>query len=856
MSGIPPSSPDVPSPAEREQLRAVLRLLPVGVFLTDASGLLLEANPAARALWGGEPPKVEGIPDYEHFEGYWPDSGRRLEAHEWGMSRALRHGQTVLNQELDIVAFDGARRTILNSAAPLYDADGTLLGAVSVNVDITERKVAERAEAFLSEASSLLAGSLEWETTLQAVARLATRAWADFCLVDMLGEDGALHRLAVASRDPAHQGLLERLRAFPPRLDADTPLSHALAEGRPRLQENVNDAWKDALARSPEHRHLMDELGARSVLLLPLVAAGGRRFGVISLHSRSPARRYSGRDMAYAEEFARRAALALENARLYREAQRALRERDRTLALLESLLSASPVGMAFLDRELRYVHINPVLAALNGVPVEAHLGHTVHEVLGERAASAEVALRRVLETGEPVSGLFKVDTGESEPRHFEGSYFPVDLGGERLGVGGTVSEVTEQKREEARLRFLAEATSRLSGSLDWRTTLGTVAQLLVERLSDFCIVDVLTPDGERLERVEARAREAAVQELLRQSMRFPPPPGVRTPLRRVLETGRAELIAEVDPAALDALAVSPEHRRLLEALGLRSMMVVPLVARGRTLGVVSVVSRQQGRRYTPRDLTFLEDVASRAALAVDNAWLYREAEGAVAARDEFVAIATHELRTPLSALQLQLTSLQRALDRGQPLPPERLHQGLSSAKRQADRLGHLVSHLFDVARISAGRLELEREEVDLTALAHRLLGRMEEVLVAAGCEPVVHAGGPVVARVDKLRVEQVLMNLLSNAMKYAPGQPVELSVEQEDGHAIIAVRDWGPGIPREAQGRVFERFERASGAHAQASLGLGLYISRQIARAHGGELSVEEPPSGPGARFVLRLPPG
>jgi PAS domain S-box-containing protein len=855
MSGIPPSSPDAPAPAEREQLRAVLRLLPVGVFLTDVSGRLLEANPAALAIWGMVPPQVAGISEYRLFEGYWPDSGRRLEPSEWGVARALEHRELVLNQELDIVAFDGARRTILTSAAPLYDAHGTLMGAVSVNVDITERKVSERAEAFLSEASSLLAGSLEWETTLRAVARLATREWADFCLVDMLGEDGALHRLAVAARDPAQQELLERLRAFAPRLDADTPLTRALAQGRPLLQENVDDAWKDALARSPEHRRLMDEMGARSVLVLPLTAAG-RRFGIISLHSRSPARRYSGRDMAYAEEFARRAALALENARLYREAQRALRERDRTLALLGAFLSAAPVGMAFLDRELRYVHINPVLAATNGVPVEAHLGHTVREVLRARAEPAESLVRKVLETGEPVVEWPLEDPRGPEPRHFIASYYPVDSGGERLGVGATVTEVTEQKREEGRLRFLAEATARLSGSLDWRTTLGTVAQLLVERLSDFCVVDVLIPDGEKLERVEARAREASVQELLRQSMRFPPPPGARTPLRRVLETGRAELIAEVDPAMLDALAVSPEHRRLLEALGLRSLMVVPLVARGRTLGVVSVVSRQQGRRYTPRDLAFLEDVASRAALAVDNAWLYRQAEGAVAARDEFVAIATHELRTPLSALQLQLASLQRALDRGQPLPPERLHQGLASARRQADRLNHLISHLFDVARISAGRLELEREEVDLTALAHRLLGRMEDVLVTAGCEPVVHAGGPVVARVDKLRVEQVLMNLLSNAMKYAPGQPVELSVEQEDGHAVIAVRDWGPGIPRDAQGRVFERFERASGTHAQASLGLGLYISRQIARAHGGELSVEEPPSGPGARFVLRLPLG
>ncbi|MFP2931810.1 sensor histidine kinase [Pyxidicoccus sp. 3LG] len=160
-----------------------------------------------------------------------------------------------------------------------------------------------------------------------------------------------------------------------------------------------------------------------------------------------------------------------------------------------------------------------------------------------------------------------------------------------------------------------------------------------------------------------------------------------------------------------------------------------------------------------------------------------------------------------------------------------------------------------MARISTGRLALEREDVDLAALAHRLVSRMEDSLAAAGCAAVVHADVPVVAHVDKLRVEQVMMNLLSNAMKYAPGQPVELTVEVVDDTVLIAVRDWGPGIPGEAQARVFERFERASGEHTRASLGLGLYISRQIARAHGGELSVETPSEGPGARFVLRLPP-
>jgi signal transduction histidine kinase len=166
-----------------------------------------------------------------------------------------------------------------------------------------------------------------------------------------------------------------------------------------------------------------------------------------------------------------------------------------------------------------------------------------------------------------------------------------------------------------------------------------------------------------------------------------------------------------------------------------------------------------------------------------------------------------------------------------------------------------LSRLLDVSRISTGRLELEREPVDLSELVRQLVERFEEQLAKAGGMAVVMADRPVVARVDRLRVEQVLTNLLSNAMKYAPGHPVELSVTREGRDALVTVRDYGPGISPEARARVFERFQRASLTHGRESLGLGLYVSRQLARAHGGELSVEAPP-GPGSRFLLRLPLG
>lgn len=692
-----------------------------------------------------------------------------------------------------------------------------------------------RARAFLSEASRLLAESLDWERTLTSVVQLAVREWADVALLDLLAADGGMVPGAHAAREPAWQQRLERERPCPPARDSRMD-GGALSVAGPAPE------WLAAYAGLLD-AEASPGLASRSLRVLPL-RKEARPLGLLTLvftGGTVPA-------MEVAEDFAHRAALALANALQYREAQA-------RLADLQAFVDASPVGMSLFDRDLRCLRTNPVQAAFNRLPQTAHVGRTPSELLGPRAAPVEAVMREVMHTGAPVVDQLLTDVHAGERRHFRITYFPVRDGEAPVGVGTTVSEVTAQKVEEERLRFLAEATSRLSHSLDWRTTLRTAAQLLVGgKLADYCTVDVLADDGQGLERVEALASDAATQQLMKEALRYPPPPGSRSPIRRVLETGRPVLAAQVDPAWLDALSLSPEHRRLMEALGGQSVMFVPLVARGRTLGVLSVVSQDPDRRYQDRDLDFLEDLASRTALAVDNAWLYREASRAVAARDEFVAIATHELRTPLSALQLQLASLWRALDKDVPGPPERQKLGLASAQRQAERLSHLVTHLFEVARISTGRLTLDREDVDLSALVHRLVTRMEDALVAAGCAPVLHASAPVFAHVDPLRLEQVLMNLLSNAMKYAPGQPVELSVDADGGAAVIAVRDWGPGIPTGADARIFERFERATGEHARASLGLGLYISRQIARAHGGELTVEAPPLGPGARFVLRLP--
>ncbi|XXF77696.1 PAS domain-containing protein [Myxococcaceae bacterium GXIMD 01537] len=855
MSESPTSPSEDETPrVEREWLRAVLRLLPVGVFIADAHGRLMETNATAETIWGASRPLLESPEDYGAYEGYWAGTRRRLEASDWAMAYALRTGQPLHNQEVDIVAFDGARRTILNSATPLHAPDGTLAGAVAVNVDITERKAIERASAWLSEVSGVLAESLDWERTLRAVARLATPGLCDACAVEVLEADGLLHRRALAASDASLLSLLEEALPATSTVDEGSPAARALQEGRPLLLERPDRAWRSARARSPGRSRALEALGPRSALILPLTV-GPRRLGLLRLLVYDLRSRSADSVRMLAEEFARRAALALENARLYREQQEALAALAGSRSLMESFIDSAPLGMAYLDRELRYVRVNPVLARLNGAPPEAHLGRTVREVLGPWADDSERQLRSVLETGEPVldhilkmSASAGVDAGQ-----YLVSYFPVREGWAVTGVGGVVADITEQKRVEENLRFLAEATTRMSDSLELRPTMENIASVLVGRVADYCLVDVLAEDGAHLVRMAAEAIDPDTRRSIQQTLRFSAPPDSESPIRRVLRLRRSELVADVNEAWLEQAIAAPEHRRVLQKLGSRSMMMVPLLARGQALGVITVVSQNPARRYTAKDLAFLEDLAWRAALAADNARLFERAEQAVAARDEFVAIATHELRTPLSALHLRLGALMRNLERGAPPDEKQLRRALEMSLRQTTRLEGLLTHLFDVSRISADRLELEREEVDLTRLVRNLVVRLEDALAQANTPAVVHAEAPVVASVDRLRVEQVVSNLLSNAMKYAPGQPIELTVAREGGDAFITVKDAGPGIAPDMQARIFERYQRASGEHVRGSLGLGLYISRQIARAHGGDLTVESTP-GKGARFVLRLP--
>ncbi len=287
-------------------------------------------------------------------------------------------------------------------------------------------------------------------------------------------------------------------------------------------------------------------------------------------------------------------------------------------------------------------------------------------------------------------------------------------------------------------------------------------------------------------------------------------------------------------------------------------MVVPLLARGRVIGAITLIASESGRTFDQDDLALAEDLARRAAAAVDNARLFGQAQAAVRARDQFLSIAAHELRTPVAGLKGYAQMLLRAQARGG-LTPERLAQALRTVNTASDRLATLTDDLLDVSRIRLGQLPLRPVPLDLAALVRDVGGRFADGLGPAHRLVSDVPAGPITTTVDASRIEQVLTNLLDNARKYAPeGGEICLGLRGgADDHGVeLFVQDSGIGLPPGTAEVIFEPFGRAANAAARnlPGLGLGLYICRDIVERHGGRIWAESAGDGQGTIVRIWLP--
>jgi PAS domain S-box-containing protein len=697
------------------------------------------------------------------------------------------------------------------------------------------RRLAEEAQAhravlsaLRADVSTALGCGRALEDVLQRCAQaLVDRLGAAFARIWLLGPEDVLVLQASA-------GLYTRLDGS----HARVPVGHQKVGriARDKQPHLSNDVLGDAQVVDREWAR---REGMRAFAGYPLLVEG-RLVGVIAMFSR---REVASDTLEALATIADTIALGVERKRIEAE----LRVGN---ARFRRIFESNLLGIVFTNYEGAVLDANEAFLSL--------VGYTREELADGRIRWDTLTPPEWTEANAKAVQQLRtqgvVHPFEKEYLHRQGHRVPVLVGSTRVEEQERnitfVLDLTERKRAEANLRFLAEASAALSSTLDLRTVLQQVADSVVPGLADWCGVDLLTEQGQ-VQRLAVAHRDPRKVDLAFESARrWPMDVKSHGGIAQVLRTGEPLLLKEVSEGLLAAMARSPEHLAMLQLLGLRSAVCVPLTARGRVLGAVTLSYSESDRRYGEADVVLVMELARRAALAVDNARLYLEARDAVRLRDEFLSVASHELKTPLTSLRLQLALIQRNLgedSRG------RVGGRVSTVERQVDRLKSLVESLLDVSRIRTGGLTLELGEVDLAEVVREVAAQFEDTCAQTGSRLELEGSGPLVGWWDRSRLEQVVVNLFSNALKYGAGRPIHVRWESTPERARLVVRDEGIGIAPEALERIFLRFERAVSERHYGGLGLGLYISRQVVEALGGNIRAESTP-GQGATFTVELP--
>ena len=531
---------------------------------------------------------------------------------------------------------------------------------------------------------------------------------------------------------------------------------------------------------------------------------------------------------------------------------------------IEAIFEVLPVGIGIGDATCRDIRVNRAFAEQLGIDAGQNASLSAPEDVrphfrvfqdGRELTADELPMQIAARTGVEIRD-FEVDIVHADGRcvrlvEYAAPIF--DDSGSVRGVVGAFVDMTERHRVEEEQRFLAEASRVLSSTLDYEATLSALAHLAVPVFGDYCAIDVQKQDGS-FGRVEFVVNDPGRMEIGEALKRYPPRLTVDSPAAHAIRTGEPVLATEVQPDVLERSAQDSVHLDLLRRLGVTSYMMVPLRARGRTLGLLTTGSLS-GRAYAERDLALASDVAARAGLALDNALLYRDAQEANRLKEDFLATLSHELRTPLNAL-LGWTHLLK----GTSLDEASRRRALESIERNAHAQTVLINDLLDVSRVISGKLRLEEVRVNLESVIGGAVDAIGPAVRARGIDLSV-ALGPITVDImgDPDRLQQVVWNLLSNAVKFTPsGGRIAVAIEQLAGAVQIVVSDTGAGIDPMFLPFVFERFRQgdSSTTRNHSGLGLGLSIVRHLVDLHGGTVTAESGGLGMGSRFTVTLPAG
>ncbi|MBV9582020.1 MAG: PAS domain S-box protein [Chloroflexi bacterium] len=834
-----------------DELKGLLNLAPVAVIVRSfGSDTIVYWSRGAEDLYGWAAAEVGGQVTHTLLRTHFPISKETVDA-QLGTAGSW-------SGELVHIRRNGQAVVVASRQAVQRDAQGQPTLTLEINSDITERKLAETRLRESEERFRLLVDSVQDYAIflLSADARVMTWNEGAQRLKGFTPEEIIGHSFTrFYSVEDVQRGLPYKL------------LERATAEGRVehegwRIRKDGSRFWANVTITA-----LRDQAGEL------------RGFAKITRDLTERKASEDARAQANREEGARLAAEASQ------EELRASRDQ------LATILAGVDEGVMAQDPQGRVIYANTTAAQMCGFSdgqllqrasvAEVVARFEVFDESGRQLLRSELPAARVLR-GEIVPETTLRFRTPGDPRQERWSVVHATAvrapDGSIQQVISIFRDVTERKWAEDTAKFLSAVNLELTRSLDYEATLARVAELAVPGLADWCLVDVLG-DDRQLHRLAVAHRDPAKVRLAEElARRYPDQPAGAPGASGVLRTGRVAFVEQVSDEMIQTGARDADHLAILRGLHIRSVIVAPLIARGLGLGTITLATSESGRRYEQRDVRLAEDLAVRAAVAVDNARLYREAQEQAAThvelnqalreamthleqnlrtRDEFLASAAHDLKNPLASIKGLAQLLERRVARAEGLSLEAVTDGLARIDSVATRATNQVDELLDVARLQMGRaLGLDLQPTDLVELArdavteHAARTQRHEVTFQSDVPELVGLW-------DRHRLSRVFDNLLDNAVKYSPeGGLVSVRVTREasPSMAVVVVEDAGVGIHPDDLARIFQRFERGVNVVGEiVGTGIGLVTVKHVVESHGGTVTASSQPH-QGTTFTIRLP--